>query len=144
MKKFVIFLASVLLSSCATKQKIETVKAEPEIKEPVRIEEKKPEEKKVPEVSITTGWQDADTYIVRVTGMDEDRAKEAARHKILKDIVNVRVRNMSPYTDITKISNEFKKPLEQGVIIRKREIEEGLEIYFQIKDRGLRKKFERK
>lgn len=95
------------------------------------------------EFKVTTGWADEDTYTVRIAAEDAEKAKEMARHKILKDIVNVRVRNGSRYTDITKISGEFEKPLKEGRIIKQEQIDGGVEIYFQINDKGLKKKFER-
>ncbi|PKL41118.1 MAG: hypothetical protein CVV44_00330 [Spirochaetae bacterium HGW-Spirochaetae-1] len=95
------------------------------------------------EVSVTTGWVDEDTYTVRVTAEDVEKAREMARHQILKDIVNVRVRNGSRYTDITKINGEFEKPLKEGRIIKQEQIDGGVEVFFQINDKGLKKKFER-
>jgi len=50
----------------------------------------------------------------------------------------------SRYTDITKISKEFEKPLKEGRIISDQKIDKGVEIYFQIKDKGLKAKFEKK
>lgn len=93
---------------------------------------------------ISTGWADCDTYTVKVVGANETIAIDKARHKILKDIVNVRVLNGSKYTDITKIKGEFEGPLERGKIIKKQNVPGGLEIFFQIYDKGLKKKFERK
>ena len=96
------------------------------------------------ENDTSTGWLDSDTYTVRVVGSDGVIAVDKAKHKILKDIVNVRVLNSSKYTDISKIKNEFAEPLEKGKIIKKRNLPGGLEIYFQIYGKGLKKKFERK
>jgi hypothetical protein len=59
-------------------------------------------------------------------------------------MVNVRVRKLSPYTDISKIKEEFKEPLQNGKIISKNQKNGELEIYYQITDTGLKKKFERK
>ena len=95
------------------------------------------------ENNVSVGWLDSDTYTVQVVGSDEVVAVDKAKHKILKDIVNVRVLNGSKYTDITKIKNEFEQPLLKGKIIKKRKHPKGLEIYFQIYGKGLKKKFER-
>ncbi len=97
-----------------------------------------------PEKTPVIGWSDPDTYTVKVTGPTLENAKEKARHKILKNIVNVRVLNGSRYTDITKIVNEFDIPLKGGKVIQKRGVPEGVEIYFRIRDKGLKNKFERK
>jgi len=91
-----------------------------------------------------TGWLDSDTYTVQVVGRDDAIAVDKAKHKILKDIVNVRVLNGSKYTDITKIKSEFEQLLEKGKIIKKRNLPGGLEIYYKIYGKGLKKKFERK
>ena len=42
------------------------------------------------------------------------------------------------------IQDEFKKPLENGRVINPRTGADGIEIWFQIRDKGLREKFERK
>lgn len=90
------------------------------------------------------GWTDNDTYTVTVSDKNESKAIDKAKHKILKDIVNARVRNGSKYTDIAKISTEFEKPMENGRIISKKESADGVEIFYQIKDKGLKEKFEKK
>lgn len=90
------------------------------------------------------GWADEDTYIVKARAATLPLAIDRAEHQILKDIVNVRVMNESPYTDIEKISVEFAGPLKNGKVIKQGEIEGGLEILYRIQDRGLKKKFERK
>ncbi|HOT43316.1 MAG TPA: hypothetical protein PLM53_00725 [Spirochaetota bacterium] len=90
-----------------------------------------------------TGWSDEDTYTVQVTDKTEDDAVNAAKHKILKDIVDVRVRNNSRYTDIVKIRDEFDLPLKNGKIIEQMKTADGLMIYYQIHDKGLKKKFQR-
>jgi len=95
-------------------------------------------------VKPATGWTDRDTYTVSVIAEDIDKAKQAAKHKILQDIVKVRMINESRYTDITKISAEFDKPLKEGKILSQRNTAKGIEIFFQIKDSGLREKFEKK
>lgn len=95
-------------------------------------------------VDIKSGWVDPDTYVVKVTAKDENMAIEKARYKILKDIVNIRLRNNSRYSDIVKIRSEFEKPLHDGVIINMRNDDGGVVIEFQIRDKGLKEKFERK
>jgi hypothetical protein len=94
-------------------------------------------------VSNHTGWIDEDTYTVQITGADEEKAVDSAKHQILKDIVDVRVRNNSRYTDIVKIRDEFTVPLNNGVIISRHTTPEGLTINFQIREKGLKKKFQR-
>lgn len=89
------------------------------------------------------GWIDNDTYMVSATGVNEQQAMDHARHQILKDIVDVRVRNKSRYTDIVRIQEEFEIPLRDGVIIKKTPVPGGIRIYFQIRDTDLRKKFMR-
>jgi hypothetical protein len=93
--------------------------------------------------SVQTGWIDEDTYMVNVTGADEETAIAMAKHQILKDIVEVRMRNNSRYTDIEKIREEFTMPLQNGIIIKKTVIPKGLQIYYQIRDKGLKLKFQR-
>lgn len=90
------------------------------------------------------GWVDEDTYTVKVEALNEPEAIDRARHKILKDIVNVRVYSQSKYTDISKISVEFKKPLEEGKVIKRARVPGGIIIHYRIVDKGLKKKFERK
>ena len=94
--------------------------------------------------TATAGWSDDDTYTVTVDDIDEKKAIEQAKYQILKDIVNVRVKNNSRYTDIIKIREEFETPLLNGKIISKKNIPVGIQIYFQIRDTGLRQKFQRK
>jgi hypothetical protein len=93
--------------------------------------------------SVQTGWSDEDTYTVKVTDKTEESAIDRAKHQILKDIVDVRMRNNSRYTDIVKIRDEFQVPLSNGVITSRIKTPEGITIYFQIKDKGLKKKFQR-
>lgn len=95
-------------------------------------------------ISPETGWSDEDTYTVTVTDRDEDSAVDAAKHRILKDIVDVRVRNNSRYTDIVMIKEEFRIPLREGRIISRQNIPGGLQILFQIREKGLKSKFQRK
>ena len=52
--------------------------------------------------------------------------------------------NESRYTDITKISAEFEMPLKEGKILLQNQTSEGIEIYYQIREQGLKNKFERK
>lgn len=101
-------------------------------------------EKKPVQNDISTGWVGDDTYTVRAYGTTIDDAIDNAKHRILKDIVNVRVRNSSPFTDISKISNEFSTPLRNGKVIQKQNKGDKLEIYFRIRDKGLKAKFMRK
>jgi hypothetical protein len=138
MKKVFVIVSMQLIffASCATTSRVEPVV--PEKKTEAAVNEKSPAQKPL------TGWIDENTYTVMASGPDLEKAKDSARHRILKDIVNVRVRNMSPYTDITKISREFEKPLNDGRVISSRDLEGSLEIYFQIKEKGLKEKFERK
>ncbi len=106
-----------------------------------------PSEKKAPaekvEESFKTGWVDPDTYAVTASGENEKEAVNNGIHKILKDIVSVRVRNGSRYTDISKIQVEFDKPLREGKVIDKKETDDGVVINFQIRGKDLKKKFER-
>ncbi len=131
MKIFIIIL--LLFIGCSSEKQIiqNNMTAEP-VKEPV----------KEPEVKL--GWADEDTYTVKIISKDLDSAIDSARHKILQDIVRVRMLNDSRFTDISKISGEFDQPLKQGKIIQSQEVSGGLEIYYQIRDQGLKKKFERK
>ncbi len=89
------------------------------------------------------GWSDEDSYTVKVTDKTEDDAVKAAHHKILKDIVDVRVRNNSRYTDIIKIRDEFDIPLRNGRILKELQTTDGITIFYQIRDKGLKKKFQR-
>jgi regulatory protein YycI of two-component signal transduction system YycFG len=89
-----------------------------------------------------TGWLDDDTYTVSVTAETQSKAVDMARHRILKDVVDVRVRKGSKYTDISMIKEEFKIPLENGQIIKSKNTAEGIKIYYQIREKNLRKKFE--
>ncbi len=91
----------------------------------------------------STGWIDNDTYTVKVISSNLDSAIDLAKHRILQDIVKVRMMNESKYTDITKISQEFENPLKKGKVIRKRSISGEVEIYYQVRDKNLRRKFER-
>ncbi|HOO71225.1 MAG TPA: hypothetical protein PK926_05640 [Spirochaetota bacterium] len=132
MKKVIIFFCTVLVYSCSTQKQAVTDNA-PREQETSQYQE-----------NVHEGWAGDDTYTVHVTAEDMDAAVSMARHQILKDIVNVRMRNNSRYTDITKIQDEFKKPLENGKILNPGTRPDGVEIWFQIYDVGLREKFERK
>jgi len=93
---------------------------------------------------IDLGWSDSDTYTVKVISDNLEKAKERAKHQILQDIVKVRMINESRFTDITKINAEFDKPLKNGTVISERKFDNGIEIYFRIKDQDLKQKFEKK
>jgi len=132
MKRIPAILAVLVLFSCSSAEKKATTGTVQKPDAPVA--ESRP----------TPGWSDGDTYTVHVSGASLDEAVNRARHQILKDIVNVRMLNNSRYTDITMIQEEFKKPLENGRVINPRTGADGIEIWFQIRDKGLREKFERK
>ncbi len=127
----IIFILSI--TSCAQKElKKETIINEP-VKEAVVVSE-----------NVSVGWSDKDTYTVMVVSENLEKAKEKARHKILQDIVKVRMMNESRFTDISKINSEFDKPMKNGKVISEKRVESGIEIYYQIKDDGLKEKFEKK
>lgn len=134
MKLNVFILIFIILITGCTKQEM--------VKDPVKTEPKA--ENTIKTEQISTGWSDADTYTVKVVADSVDRGKEKARHQILQDIVKVRMLNESRFTDITKINAEFEKPLKNGKVISEKKAENGVEIYFQIKDEGLKQKFEKK
>ena len=110
----------------------------------VPVNDKKPVKIEKPQPGPVIGWNDPDTYTVRAKGANLELAKGQARHRILKDIVNVRVLGGSRYTDITKIADEFDRPLKNGKVLKKNNVEGGIEIYFQIRDKGLKAKFYRR
>lgn len=93
---------------------------------------------------MSVGWSDKDTYTVKVVSENSEKAQEKARHKILQDIVKVRMMNESRFTDISKINSEFEKPLKNGKVISEKKVESGIEIFYQIQDTGLKEKFEKK
>ena len=131
MKIFIIIL--LLFIGCSSdRQIVKEDKTEVPVKENAAL----------PDIQL--GWADEDTYTVRIISKDLDSAVDSARHKILQDIVRVRMLNDSRFTDISKISGEFDQPLKQGKIIQSQQVSGGLEIYYQIRDQGLKKKFERK
>ena len=129
----------VLFTACVQKDvKQETIK--PEIKKTKEVKKEDTVKKEI----FNPGWSGDDTYTVKVVGENLDKAKNKAKNQILQDIVKVRMISESRYTDITKISKEFEKPLKEGRIISEQKIDKGVEIYFQIKDKGLKAKFEKK
>lgn len=133
MKIFIIILC-FFFAACTTEKNVINDKPYPVNKDQIKTVE--------PDISL--GWSDEDTYTVRVVSNDLDSAIDAARHKILHDIVKVRMINESRFTDISKISEEFEKPLKGGLILNQRPVTGGVEIYYQITDTGLKKKFQRK
>lgn len=113
----------------------------------IKQEEKKTDtkiESKVINIQPGTGWADNDTYTVRVIAENLEKAKAKAKHQILLDIVKVRMANESRFVEITKIDKEFEKPLKNGTVISEKNTGAEVEIYFQIKDQGLKQKFEKK
>ena len=96
MKKFIVLLGIFFIYNCASTGTKKTGKPGNGVKSVVK-----------------TGWTDQDTYTVKVIAENRSIAVNKAQHQILKDIVNVRVRYGSRYTDITKIQQEFEKPLEK-------------------------------
>ncbi len=127
----VIFIVS--LTCCAQKELKKEILSNEPIKKTNNVTE-----------DISVGWSDKDTYTVKVVSENLEKAKEKARHKILQDIVKVRMMNESRFTDITKINSEFDKPLKNGKVISESKVESGIEIYYQIQDDGLKEKFEKK
>jgi stress-induced morphogen len=126
----IIFILSI--TSCAQKElKKDTIVNEPK-KEITIISE-----------NVSEGWSDKDTYTVKIVSENLEKAKDKARHKILQDIVKVRMMNESRFTDISKINSEFDKPLKNGKVISEKQIDNGIEIYYQIRDDGLKEKFEK-
>jgi len=133
--KHLIFLVLLFTISCSTSEHNNNIVAiEKENKQILQLEQS----------MIITGWSDNDTYTVTTTAENITKAKHKARFQILKDIVNVRMRNQSNYTDIEKISNEFDSLFKNAVIVKQKDLSDGVEIYFQIKEHGLKSKFERK
>lgn len=124
-KLILLSIISIVFLSCATE----------------KISEKK---STIEQPTVSIGWNDDDTYTVVVDGETESRAIDRAKHKILKDIVEVRLKNQSPYTDITKIQIEFDIPLRNGKVIFKEPSGNSYKIAYQIHEKGLKKKFERK
>lgn len=146
MKRYIsLMISMLLLYGCAKDEIKKDVVTKNDViknKEIVLPEKKKetiPEKEK-----INVGWSDANTYTVTVISENAEKAKDKARHKILQDIVKIRMLNESRFTDITKINAEFDKPLKNGRIISEKKADSGVEIYFQIQDEGLKQKFEKK
>ncbi len=134
MKLNVFILIFIIFATGCTKEVI--------VKDPVKTEPKA--ENNIKTEQVSTGWSDADTYTVKVAAESVEKGKEKAKHQILQDIIKVRMLNESRFTDITKINAEFEQPLKNGRVISEKKIENGVEIYFQIKDEGLKQKFEKK
>ena len=137
MKIFILIICSFFIS-CASDKNLIQEKSLPEesnsnIKNEVSTNQ-----------DVHLGWSDQDTYTVKIISSDIDSAIDAARHKILHDIVKVRMLNESRFTDISKISQEFEKPLKNGRVLSQQPVSGGIEIYYQITDKDLRQKFERK
>jgi hypothetical protein len=124
-KKITILIISAFIFSCSSGQKVDKTAT-------------------VKKTETTTGWIDKDTYTVKTQGKNIEKAKDKAINKIFRDIVNVRVLNKSPYSDIKNIMEEFKEPISNGRIVSEKETQDGVEINFQIHDRDLKAKFERK
>ncbi len=127
-KKIAFLLIAAFMFSCAGGQKVDTKTATV----------------KKTEAEAVLGWSDNDTYTVKAQGKNAEKAKDKAINKIFRDIVNVRVLNKSPYSDIKNIMSEFKDPIEKGKVISENQNQDGVEITFQIHEKDLKKKFERK
>ena len=140
MKLNIFFIIIVILFTACTQKEVKKETVKPAAKE--TKEEKK--ETTVIKESFNAGWTGNDTYTVKIVASDIEVARNKARNQILQDIVKVRMRNESRYTDITKISKEFEIPLKTGQVISQKKVDAGVEIYFQIKDEGLKAKFEKK
>jgi ribosomal protein S20 len=127
-KKIIFLIITAFMFSCAGGQKVDTKTAVT----------------KKAEKETVLGWVDNDTYTVKAQGKNIEKAKDKAINKIFREIVNVRVLNKSPYSDIKNIMAEFKQPIENGKVISEKQIQDGVEINFQIYEKDLKKKFERK
>lgn len=136
MRIIYLFVITMFLAGCAGRETVKEPVSEKTENKQVQVVEK--------EIVPSVGWTDKDTYTVSISAPDMDKAKDAAKHKILQDIVKVRVLNESRYTDITKISAEFDKPLKEGKVISQKQVDNGVIIYYQIRDTGLKEKFEKK
>jgi len=127
--KFITFCFSlILLISCASNEN--------------KI--KKDNQKIIKKEDLRTGWENNNVYIVSVIAVTADEAIEKARHKILQDVVKVRMLNESRYTDIRKISNEFDEILKNGKIIKSEKSNGKLNILYKIEADNLKDKFKRK
>lgn len=127
MIKIIVIISLILTISCSEK------KNNVRTSEPV-----------VKKKTITTGWENNNIYIVKVTSTSVDSAIDMAKHKILKDVVKVRILNESRFTDIKLISSEFDPILKNGKVIKKEEIQGSVRIFFKIEDKNLKDKFRRK
>ncbi len=141
-----IILLSVfaIMLGCATAEKKSVTTAVDKNEKTAEVKKEALPEKKTEYAETKTGWIDNDTYIVQVSSSDLQSAVDAAKTKILKDIIFVRAKLYGSYQKITEVKQEFQDPLKNGEIVKKRQIENGIEIYYQIRDRELRKKFEKK
>ncbi len=97
-----------------------------------------------PVKEVKTGWEDPDTYVVMVVDESEEKAVNKAKIKVLKDIINVRFKLYGKYSQIAVIKDEFDKPLKNGEVISKRNLNGGVEIYYQVRYKNLKKMFEKK
>ncbi len=106
--------------------------------------ETKPANKSTAKKEIKTGWEDPDTYTVMVVDESEEKAVNKAKIQILKDIINVRFKLYGKYSKIAVIKDEFDKPLKNGEVVSRRDVEGGLEIYFSVRYKNLKKMVEKK
>jgi hypothetical protein len=97
-----------------------------------------------PVKEVKTGWEDPDTYVVKAVDESEEKAISKAKTRVLKDIINVRFKLFGKYSRFALIKDEFEKPLKNGHVISKRNVDEGVEIYYQIRYKNLKKMFEKK
>jgi len=130
MKKFLILVA-ISLFACSTVEK-KADKPKKEIKKQETVKK------------MDTGWINPDTYIVKSEGQNEREAVSAAQKQILKKIVKLRFKKYGIYYQISKIQLEFEDPLKTGEIIYQKKVGDKLIIYYRIKGKNLRKKFEKK
>jgi hypothetical protein len=97
-----------------------------------------------PVQEVKTGWEDPDTYIVKVIDETEEKAVNKAKIRVLKDIINVRFKLYGKYSKIAEIKDEFDKPLKNGKVVSKRDLSGGVEIYYQVRYKNLKKMVEKK
>ena len=140
MKLNIFFVIIMFLFTACMQKEVQKETIKPEAKQTKEVKK----EALVKQESFNPGWTGNDIYIVKTVAENLETAKNKARNQILQDIVKVRMRSESRYTDITKISKEFEKPLKNGQVISEKKVDAGVEIYFQIKDEGLKAKFEKK
>jgi hypothetical protein len=124
-KKILFLIIVAFMFSCTGTQKVDTKVTKPTGKEAL------------------LGWNDNDTYTVKAQGKNLEKAKDKAINKIFREIVNVRVLNKSPYSDIKNIMEEFNEPIKKGKIIHENQVQDGVEIIYQIQEKDLKKKFNR-